>query len=71
MSSRGDTEGSIMPAIITAHISQSSSAWGTFHRGLIIHALAPVIGPYMSRARTTIHAQQASGTTGGRNGRHF
>src|SRR5262250_1397673 len=50
-----------MPDIITAHISQSSSTWRTSHRRVIIHALAPVIGPYMSRHRTTSHAQQATG----------
>ena len=59
--SMGVAEGGIMPVIITAHISQSSSAWLTSHCRVIIQALAPVIGPYMSRAKTTIHAQQASG----------
>ena len=35
---------------------------GASQAGVIIHALAPVIGPYMSRARTMIQAQQTSGT---------
>jgi hypothetical protein len=61
ISSIGDADGSIMPAIITAHIIQSSSTWRRSHRRVIIHALAPVIGPYMSRAMTTIHAQQTIG----------
>ena len=31
-------------------------------RAVIIQALAPVIGPYMSRAITTIHIHETSGT---------
>jgi hypothetical protein len=50
-----------MPAIITAHISQSSRTWRASHRRVIIHALAPVIGPYMSRAKAMIHAQHTTG----------
>ena len=53
--------GSIMPVIITAHIAHSSARCGASHCGVIIHALAPVIGPYMSRAITTIHDQHTSG----------
>ena len=34
-----------------------------FQTGVIIHALAPVIGPYMSRDKATIHAQLTSGTS--------
>jgi hypothetical protein len=47
---------------MTAHFDQSTSRCGTPHRAVIIHALAPVIGPYMSRAITTIHIQEISGT---------
>jgi hypothetical protein len=57
----GVADGSIMPVIITAHIAQSSSRCGASHCGVIIQALAPVIGPYMSRAITTIHDQHTSG----------
>src|SRR3954463_6240413 len=58
----GVADGSIMPVIITAHIAQSSSRCGASQAGVIIQALAPVIGPYMSRASTTIQLQQTSGT---------
>ena len=57
----GEADGSIMPVIMTAHIAQSSSKCGASHRAVIIHALAPVIGPYMSRAITTIHIHDTSG----------
>src|SRR5437764_1440212 len=57
----GAADGSIMPVIITAHIAQSSSRCGRSHVGVIIQALAPVIGPYMSRAMMTIHAHAANG----------
>jgi hypothetical protein len=57
----GEADGSIMAVIITAHIAQSSSKWGTSHRTVIIHALAPDIGPYMSRAITTIHIHEING----------
>src|SRR5438105_10036061 len=56
-----DADGSIMPAIITAHIAHNSTTWRASQRSVIIHALAPIIGPYMSRAMTTIHDQQTSG----------
>jgi hypothetical protein len=58
----GDAEGSIMPVIITAHIAHSSRRCGTSQTGVIIHALAPVIGPYMSPAIATIQSQHTSGT---------
>src|SRR5688572_27805024 len=61
--SNGVIVGSIMPAIIAAHIAHSSSSRGVSHVTVIIHADAPVIGPYMSRAIATTHAQQASGRT--------
>src|SRR5687767_12530351 len=61
-SSVGDADGSIMPVIITAHIAHSSSKCATSHRVVIIHALAPVMGPYMSRAITTIHTHETSGS---------
>src|SRR5688572_4970661 len=53
--------GSIMPAIMAAHIAHNSTSRGASHVTVIIHADAPVIGPYMSRAMATTHAQQASG----------
>ena len=59
----GEADGSIMPAIMTAHIAHSSSRCGTSHVAVIIQALAPVIGPYMSRAITTIHIQETSGSS--------
>ena len=61
-SSSGEADGSIMPAIMTAHIAQSSSRCGTSQFAVIIQALAPVIGPYMSRAITTIHIQETTGS---------
>ena len=70
--SMGEADGSIIPVIMTAHIAQRSSKCGAFHRGVIIHALAPVIGPYMSRAITMIHIHDTNGartnstTTGAR-----
>src|SRR3982750_4201543 len=51
-----------MAAIITAHIAQSRKTWPPSQWSVIIHALAPVIGPYMSRAIATIHDQQTIGT---------
>jgi hypothetical protein len=62
MSRRGEADGSIMAVIITAHIAQRSQTWRRSQSVVIIHALAPVIGPYMSRAITTIHAQQTAGS---------
>ncbi len=53
----GEADGSIMPVIMTAHIAHSGSKCVPSHRGVVIHALAPVIGPYMSRAFTTVHIQ--------------
>ena len=47
---------------MTAYIAQSNCRCGTSHTAVIIHALAPVMGPYMSRAITTIHIQEISGT---------
>ena len=58
----GEADGSIMPVIMTAHIAQSSSKCGACHRVVIIHALAPVIEPYMSRAITTMQIHDTSGT---------
>src|SRR5262245_27031005 len=46
-----------MAVIITDHIAHSRSRCGASQRAVIIHALAPVIGPYMSRAITTTHSQ--------------
>ena len=59
----GEADGSIIAVIITAHIAQSRSRCETSQRGVIIHALAPVIGPYMSRAITTIQSQEAAGSS--------
>src|SRR6476646_417072 len=50
-----------MPTIMTAHIAHRRITWLASHWSVIIHALAPVIGPYMSRAMTTIHDRQTSG----------
>ncbi len=61
-STSGEADGSIMPAIMTVHIAQSSNRCGTSQSAVIIHALAPVMGPYMSRAITTIHTQQNTGS---------
>ena len=47
-----------MAVIITDHIPHSSSRCGASQCVVIIQALAPVIGPYMSRAITTIHIQE-------------
>src|SRR5688572_32504838 len=58
----GEADGSIMAAIMTAHIAHSSNRCGTSQIAVIIQALAPVIGPYMSRAITTIHIQETSGS---------
>src|SRR5688572_1882174 len=62
-STSGDADGSIMPVIMTAHIAQSSSRCDASQLGVIIHALGPVIEPYMSRAITTIHSHETVGTT--------
>jgi hypothetical protein len=58
----GIADGSIIAVIITAHIVHSSARCAASQRGVIIQALAPVIGPYMSRARTTIQAHETTGT---------
>ena len=50
-SSSGIAHGSIIAAIMTAHISQSRNRRGASHVVVIIHADGPVIGPYMSRDR--------------------
>src|SRR6187397_2262637 len=50
-----------MPTIMTAHIAHSRNTWRASQWTVIIHALAPVIGPDMSCAMTTIHNQQTSG----------
>jgi hypothetical protein len=50
-----------MAVIITDHIAHSSSRCGASQCAVIIQALAPVIGPYMSRAIMTIHIQENSG----------
>src|SRR5262245_16840401 len=57
----GEADGSIMAVIMTAHIAQSSNKCGASQLAVIIHALAPVIGPYISRAITTIHVHDTSG----------
>ena len=54
-------EGSIIPAIIAAHIAQSSTSRGVSHVTVIIHADAPDMGPYMSRAIAITQIQQTSG----------
>jgi hypothetical protein len=59
----GEAAGSITAVIITAHIAHNSSRCGTSHVAVIIQALAPVIGPYMSRAIATIHAQETTGSS--------
>jgi hypothetical protein len=57
----GVAEGSIMPAIITAHISQRRSTWRTSHRRVIIHALAPVIGRHIVRHDDDPHLRKRPG----------
>jgi hypothetical protein len=57
----GAAEGSIIPVIITAHMSQSRKRCGASHSGVIIQALAPVIGPYISLAKTMIQVQETRG----------
>ena len=59
----GVADGSIMPNIMTAHIAHRSARCGTSQTAVIIHALAPVMGPYMSRAITEIQIQETSGNT--------
>src|SRR5262245_34000484 len=61
-SSVGEADGSIMPVIMTAHIAQSRSKCEKSHCAVIIHALAPVMGPYMSSAITTIHTHDNTGS---------
>ena len=51
-----------MAVIITAHIATSSRTCGQFHAAVIIQAAAPFIGPYMSRAISTIQSHAAMGT---------
>ena len=51
-----------MPVIMTAHIAQSSNRCRASQCSVIIQALAPVIGPYMSRAITMIHSQETAGS---------
>ena len=63
MISNGAAVGSIMPAIIAAHIAQSSRRRGASHVTVIIHADAPVMGPYMSRAIAATQIQQSRGRT--------
>ena len=63
MRSVGAADGSIMPSIIAVHMAKSSARCAAFHEGVIIHAEAPVMSPYMSRAIGTIHAQQAPATS--------
>ena len=58
----GVADGSIIPVIITAHIAHNRTRCGGSQTSVIIQALAPVIGPYMSRDNTTIHAHETSGT---------
>src|SRR4029079_13017029 len=58
----GEADGSIMPAIMTVHIAQSRIRCGRSQFAVIIQALAPFMGPYMSRAITTIHIQQSAGS---------
>src|SRR5262249_25015374 len=53
-------DGSIIPAIITAHIIQMRSVCVASHRAAIIHALGPFIGPYMSRATTKIQSHETA-----------
>src|SRR5688500_16043417 len=45
-----------------AHMAQSSARWRASQTAVIIQALAPVIGPYMSRAITAIHTQETIGS---------
>ena len=52
-----------MPVIMTVHIAQSSKRCGRSQFAVIIQALAPVIGPYMSRAITTIQIQETRGSS--------
>src|SRR5688572_13235651 len=52
-----------MPVIMTVHIAQSSSRCARSQCSVIIHALAPVIGPYMSRAVITIQVHEITGTS--------
>jgi len=52
-----------MPVIMTAHIAQSSSRCRISQCSVIIQALAPVIGPYMSRAIITIQVHETTGTS--------
>lgn len=51
-----------MPVIMTVHIAQSRSRCEASQCIVIIQALAPVIGPYMSRDIDTIQLQDTMGT---------
>ena len=53
--------GSIMPAIIAAHIAQRRTSRGASQVTVIIQAEAPDIGPYISRAIAITQIQQARG----------
>jgi hypothetical protein len=59
-SSIGEADGSIIPTIMTAHMAQRSARCLASQTAVIIQELAPVIGPYMSRAITTIHIQETN-----------
>src|SRR5688500_16125542 len=56
-STKASAVGSIMAAIITAHIAHSRKRCAGSHVGVIIHADSPVMGPYMSRAIGMIQSQ--------------
>src|SRR5262245_13128393 len=58
----GAADGSIMAVIMTAHIAHSRNRCGASQLVVIIQRPAPVIGPYMSRAMTTIQVQQTTRT---------
>src|SRR6476660_4025930 len=51
-----------MPAIITAHIAQSSTRYRAVHVPAIIQAEGPFIAPYMSCAIGTIQLQHRTVT---------
>ena len=55
----GAALGSIIAVIITAHISHSKTMCGQSHTVVIIHADAPCIDPYMSRAMAVIQIHDA------------
>ena len=62
ITSIGQADGSIIAAIMTAHIVHSSSRCVPSQTLVIIQADGPVIAPYMSRAIATIHHQERSST---------